>query len=66
MQNASKQQVGSSKFKGITPYLRTDAVISVTVEIVALVAVTFVHEIMQIEATLFTRSPIFALTCNII
>ena len=60
-----KAEKSCFNFEGKRPVLPTDAVISITVEIVALVAVTFVHEIMQIEATLLTWCSLFTLPCNI-
>ena len=40
----------------------TDTVVAITVEIEAITAVTFEHKVVEIEAVLFTRVPIFTQT----
>ena len=42
----------------------TDTAVSVVTEDVALIAVTFIHFVMNVVAILITRIPIFATTCN--
>ena len=42
----------------------TDTVVAITVEIEAITAVTFEHKVVEIEAVLFTRVPIFTQTWN--
>ena len=49
--------------KGDT-WILTNAAVSVATEDVALIAITFIHFIMNVVAILITRIPIFTTTCN--
>ena len=45
-------------------WILTNAAVSVATEDVALIAITFIHFIMNVVAILITRIPIFTTTCN--
>ena len=42
----------------------THTVVSITVEVEAFIAVTFIHEVVEVEAGLFTRVSILTPSCK--